>query len=141
MAPRAQKDSVRPRRVAGVVARPLNFTVRRQTVSALAFFQPWMAIVGAVVMVGAVIHKRRWFQPPKGLSLSWRILLVSGVYFIPALLGWLFVAAVGLRALADSGHAMPSAAVSACTALGASVLGFLILGNELAEAGRAQPKW
>ena len=29
IAPRAQEDSVRPRRPAGVVARPLNFTVRR----------------------------------------------------------------------------------------------------------------
>ena len=29
MAPRAPGDSVRPRRLAGVVVRPLNFTVRR----------------------------------------------------------------------------------------------------------------
>jgi hypothetical protein len=29
-APRALEDSVRPRRLSGVVARPLNFTVRRQ---------------------------------------------------------------------------------------------------------------
>jgi hypothetical protein len=29
LAPRALKDSVRPRRLAGVVGRPLNFTVRR----------------------------------------------------------------------------------------------------------------
>jgi hypothetical protein len=32
-APRALKDSVRPRRLFGVVARPLNFTVR----------SPWLA--------------------------------------------------------------------------------------------------
>jgi hypothetical protein len=30
LAPRAQEDSLRPRRLAGVGARPLNFTVRRQ---------------------------------------------------------------------------------------------------------------
>jgi hypothetical protein len=29
LAPRALKDSVRPRRLSGVVVRPLNFTVRR----------------------------------------------------------------------------------------------------------------
>ena len=30
VAPRARKDSVRPRRVSGVVVRPLDFAVRRQ---------------------------------------------------------------------------------------------------------------
>jgi hypothetical protein len=30
LAPRAREDSVRPRRRAGVVVRPLNFTVRRR---------------------------------------------------------------------------------------------------------------
>jgi hypothetical protein len=29
LAPRARGDSVRPRRLSGVVVRPLNFTVRR----------------------------------------------------------------------------------------------------------------
>jgi hypothetical protein len=29
LAPRAREDSVRPRRLAGVIVRPLNFTVRR----------------------------------------------------------------------------------------------------------------
>jgi len=29
LAPRAREDSVRPRRLAGVVMRPLNFTVSR----------------------------------------------------------------------------------------------------------------
>jgi hypothetical protein len=29
-APRAPEDSMRPRRLCGVVVRPLNFTVRRQ---------------------------------------------------------------------------------------------------------------
>ncbi len=35
-APRAREDSVRPRRLAGVVVRPLNFTVRCQFASAHA---------------------------------------------------------------------------------------------------------
>jgi len=132
---------MRRRRLIGASGRPLNFTVRRQTVSALTLFQPWMAIVGAVVMVAAVIHKRGYFHAPKELSLRRRILLVSGVYFVPAALGWVFVAGVGIRALADSGLAIPGAAVSACVALGVSILGLLILGNELTEAGKAQPKW
>ena len=32
MAPRALGDSVRPRRLAGVLGRPLNFTVRRRSI-------------------------------------------------------------------------------------------------------------
>ena len=41
LAPRALKDSVRPRRLAGVVVRPLNFTVRR----------PWCRIARFGVVV------------------------------------------------------------------------------------------
>jgi fatty acid desaturase len=36
LAPRALKDSVRPRRTAGVVMRPLNFTVRPRVVKVIA---------------------------------------------------------------------------------------------------------
>jgi hypothetical protein len=43
LAPRALGDSVRPRRLAGVVVRPLNFTVRRQPRKArrLCVLLPW----------------------------------------------------------------------------------------------------
>jgi len=43
LAPRAREDSVRPRRSSGVVARPLNFTVRRTCRDCLGssfFFAP-----------------------------------------------------------------------------------------------------
>jgi hypothetical protein len=109
--------------------------------SALQFFQPWMAIVGAVVMVAAVVHKRRYFQPARDLSFARRLFLVSAVYFIPAALGWFFIAGLGLRALADLGRYVPSGVASACGALGVAVLGFLILRPEFNEARKAEPKW
>ena len=100
-----------------------------------------MAIVGTAVMVAAVTHKRRYFRAPKGLSVVSRIFLVSGVYFVPATVGWVFLAGLGFRALASLGLTLPSAVGAACVSLGTCVLGFLILGPELAEAGKAQPKW
>lgn len=41
LAPRAREDSVRPRRLSGVIVRPLNFTVRQRgdnTMLKLAFY-------------------------------------------------------------------------------------------------------
>jgi hypothetical protein len=46
LAPRALKDSVRPRRLAGVVGRPLNFTVRR-----LRFASEPSGALGAIILV------------------------------------------------------------------------------------------
>ena len=50
LAPRAREDSVRPRRLAGVVMRPLNFTVRRAAVMPVS-----IAIV-AVVLISVLIY-------------------------------------------------------------------------------------
>ena len=58
MAPRALKDSVRPRRLAGVVGRPLNFTVRRAGISAvrtLATAVGLLALLNLAVYVAVAI--------------------------------------------------------------------------------------
>ena len=100
-----------------------------------------MAIVGTAVMVAAVVHKRRYFRPPKELSLVKRILLISFVYFVPASVGWFFVAGVGLRAFAGAGYGIPSIVTSLCVLLGVYVLGSLILGAEVTEAGTLPRRW
>ena len=53
LAPRAQEDSVRPRRLAGVIARPLSFTVRSRVVRVWAFVLSWVVAV-PVILYGAL---------------------------------------------------------------------------------------
>ncbi len=40
LAPRAREDSVRPRRLSGVLVRPLNFAVRRRRTWRIQFNSP-----------------------------------------------------------------------------------------------------
>jgi membrane protein implicated in regulation of membrane protease activity len=77
LAPRALEDSVRPRRLAGVGARPLNFTVRSQR-GAVAVIT-LSAIVSALVLAAVGYQLIQWWdlrqsakkiprQPITGLS-------------------------------------------------------------------------
>ena len=100
-----------------------------------------MAIVGAAVMVASSLHKRRYFHPPQTFSVTARILLVSAIYFVPASIGWLFVAGFALRAFAESGYAVPAGIASVCELLGVYVLGSLILKDEITEARKAPRRW
>ena len=67
MAPRAPGDSVRPRRLSGVVVRPLNFTIRRRRYSVRA---------SALVATTAVFAG---LGPPLGLAVA----LVLSVFLSP----------------------------------------------------------
>ena len=62
LAPRAPGDSLRPRRLAGVVVRPLNFTVRR----ARNLFSKYAKVFVIVCLALAVIAP--WFLPRRGRS-------------------------------------------------------------------------
>ena len=69
LAPRAPGDSVRPRRLSGVVVRPLNFTVRgrfmtpqlKLLATAVCSFLAGAVIVGAVAFVGFNRHLKNEF--------------------------------------------------------------------------------
>ena len=69
LAPRAREDSVRPRRLSGVVVRPLNFTVRPHLMAAVAHKQlpvVWrsLALIWLVVaLIGAVYSGVRLAMP------------------------------------------------------------------------------
>jgi hypothetical protein len=54
LAPRALGDSVRPRRLSGVVARPLNFTVRRHHAH-IPLFPRWVLTLGRLPDIGPAI--------------------------------------------------------------------------------------
>jgi hypothetical protein len=78
LAPRAREDSVRPRRLAGVVARPLNFTVRSRPDRAL-IQDAW--IQRAVTSpIRQTIQKdgriRRWCQVPEMDNRYLRVILL-----------------------------------------------------------------
>jgi hypothetical protein len=70
-APRAPVDSVRPRRLSGVVVRPLNFTVRRQ---------PRKIQRAVTSPIRQTIQKdgriRRWCQVPEMDSRYLRVILL-----------------------------------------------------------------
>jgi hypothetical protein len=69
------------------------------------------------------------------------MLVVTTIYFLPAALGWFFIAGLGLRELEDFGHPASGVAASLCGALGAAALGVLLLRQELIEARKAHRKW
>jgi len=54
LAPRAPGDSVRPRRLSGVVVRPLNFTVRRHHAH-IPLFPRWLLTLGRLPDIGPAI--------------------------------------------------------------------------------------
>ena len=75
LAPRAPGDSVRPRRLAGAPTRPLNFTVRGQSVRAIAVLAAVVLLV--VVACAGAPHLRRLYwqhrmdnELPRGATLA-----------------------------------------------------------------------
>jgi len=102
--------------------------------SPLAFFQSWMAVLGAIVMVVAVVRKRRYFQTGAGRSLLARILIVSALYVLPAAVAWLFVVGFGMRVLAERGHPVSGVVATVIGTLGCWAIGNLLLGKEIEGA-------
>jgi hypothetical protein len=73
LAPRASGDSVRPRRLAGVVARPLNFTVRAHMNASVVLGKAALRVLAAVVIALvafplAVLAFHPWEGPIDGYS-------------------------------------------------------------------------
>ena len=58
LAPRAPEDSVRPRRLSGVVVRPLNFTVRRPVTVLYTLLLAYVVVLTAVAVAGWLFTKR-----------------------------------------------------------------------------------
>jgi hypothetical protein len=93
--PRARGDSMRPRRLAGASARPLNFTVRR-TMHAWArsslFFAAgfWAAVVltGAGGIYGFDYYERAWGRGPSLQVYTWIASLGAVVALFPAGFGF-----------------------------------------------------
>ena|SRR6267154_2847984 len=52
-APRTREDSMRPRRLSGVVVRPLNFTVRPQSAMSQYLKSTWVRVGLVLLVVGA----------------------------------------------------------------------------------------
>jgi len=98
-----------------------------------------MAVVGAMIMGAAVVHKRRYFRTRASTSLIRRILILSALYLIPAAAGWFFVLGAGLRFLAERGY--PVSAGGLVGTVGVLMIGHWVLGDELEAARRLPPRW
>ena len=107
--------------------------------SPFAFCQTWMAVVGAMVIVVAVVHKRRYFRTGASTSLMARILIVGALYFIPAAVGCLFVVGFGMRMLADRG--LPVSGAGIVSTLAVLVIANLLLRDEIEAARKLPPRW
>jgi hypothetical protein len=108
--------------------------------SGLVFFEPWMALIGTLIMFAAIILKRRYPLHSAG-SLLRRILIVSAIYFIPAALGWLFLMMWALRVVAEKVQPVPGIVATLCASLGTLAIAGATLGPEIGEARRMPPRW
>ena len=107
----------------------------------LAFFQPWMALLGAFILCGVVIHKRAVFRHAEGASTIRQFLVPTVLHFIPATISWFFVVMVGVNVLTETNHPISGLMSQAVFFVGFIVLSELILGTELRGLKREQPKW
>ena len=133
LAPRAPAESVRPRRLAGASARPLNFTVRgpfvtpHQTVAvALRLFAVWIGLQALMTLPA-------FFQPngsdAPGYVYALFLFALTGVL---VLVLWFFPGAITAKLLSpQDAQPQSSAPPDTWLAMGCSLLGLWIFTNRV----------